>query len=137
MYGPNTKAVQSIIDRMTVLTEDEVISLAAAWYAGYGEAYDEAGDVAWGAAWDAAWYAADGVARVPAWDAARYAAGFAARNATWDGARYAIRDAVWDGARDAIAATVSYDLATEDGPYTITQRDMLLAPWVSVCGLPS
>jgi hypothetical protein len=33
-------------------------------------------------------------------------------------------------------ATLTFDLATKDGPYTIAQRDLLLAPWVSVVGLP-
>ena len=56
----------------------------------------------------------------------------AAWGADWDAAR----DAAWDAARDALLATVTYDIATETGPYTIAQRDLLLAPWVKVCGMP-
>ena len=65
-------------------------------------------NAAWSAAWIGSW--------IGSWDAA------------WDAAR--------DAARDAIVATVTYDLATETGPYTIAQRDLLLAPWVKVCGMP-
>ena len=69
-------------------------------------------NAAWSAAWSAAWIGS----WIGSWDAA------------WDAAR--------DAARDAIVATVTYDLATETGPYTIAQRDLLLAPWVKVCGMP-
>jgi hypothetical protein len=31
---------------------------------------------------------------------------------------------------------VTWDLATDDGPYTTAQRDLLICPWVEVCGLP-
>jgi hypothetical protein len=43
---------------------------------------------------------------------------------------------VWGAVIDAILGTVTYDLATEEGHYTIAHRDLLLAPWVSVCGMP-
>ena len=49
-------------------------------------------------------------------------------NAAWE--------AAWNATRNAVLATVTYDLATEDGPYTIVQRDLLFAPWVEVCGMP-
>ena len=71
-----------------------------------------------------------------AWDAARDAAWDATWDATWNAAWDAAWDAARDAARDAIVATVTYDLATETGPYTIAQRDLLLAPWVKVCGMP-
>lgn len=100
IYGPNTEAVQSIIDRIPALTTDEVNLLDAAW----------------------------AVARDASRSAARSAARCAARCAAWC--------AAWGAANDAIFATVTYDLATEEGHYTITQRDLLLAPWVSVCGMP-
>ena len=116
IYGPNTEAVQAIIDRIPTLTEDEVNRLEAAW--------------------DAAWAAS----RHASWDAARSADWAADWAAAWDAAWAASRYAYWDAARsaawDAIIATVTYDLATETGPYTIAQRDLLLAPWVSVCGMP-
>ena len=73
-------------------------------------------DAAWDAARDAAWDAARGAARGAAWDAA------------WGAARGAARGAAW--------AVVTWDLATDDGPYTTAQRDLLICPWVEVCGLP-
>ena len=96
IYGPNTEAAQSIIDRIPTLTEDEDNRLDAARSATWGAAIDAAWDAYWDAAWDAA------------------------RSAAWG----------------ATLATITYDLATETGPYTIAQRDLLLAPWVEVCGMP-
>ena len=116
IYGPNTKAVQAIIDRISALTEDECKQLAAAWGAAYYAADD--------AAWEAAYGAAYGAARVAVYNAANDAAYDAARGAAW----YA--------SRAAILATVTYDLATIDGPYTIAQRDLLMTPWIEVCGMP-
>ena len=131
IYGPNTEAVQFIIDRIPTLTEDECKRLDAYWAA--------ARDAARDANRYAAMSAADGAARYATWDAARdagwYATRDAARYAIRYAARYAAIDAYWAAARDAILATVTYDLATETGPYTIAQRDLLLAPWVSVCGM--
>ena len=122
MYGPNTEAVESIIDRISALTEDECKQLTAAWEA----AIDAAWEAAWYAAMDAAWDAAYGAA----WGAAMDASWEAVYGAAWDAAR----QATYDASRPAVLATVTYDLATIDGHYTIAQRDMLLAPWVSVCG---
>ena len=124
IYGPNTEAVQSVIDRISTLTEDECKQLAAARVA--------ARDEARGAAWGAALYAA----RRAAWDEARGAAWDATWDASRSAARAAARDASIDAVRAAILATVTYDLATIDGHYTIAQRDRLMAPWVSVCGMP-
>ena len=112
IYGPNTEAVQSVIDRISTLTTDEYKQLGAAWNAAY--------DTAWEAGYDAAWEAVH--------DAAREADCYAAWEAVYGAANVA--------ARDAVLATVTYDLATINGPYTIAQRDLLLAPWVSVCGMP-
>ena len=119
-YGPNTATVQAIIDRIPTLTEDECKRLNAAWSA------------AWSAAWIGSWIGSWDAA----WDAARDAAWDATWDATWNAAWDAAWDAARDAARDAIVATVTYDLATETGPYTIAQRDLLLAPWVKVCGMP-
>ena len=91
-FGPQWRAVVSVVRRAATLTADEAKRLAAAW------------DAAWGAAWDAARAAARGAARDAAWGAA------------------------W--------AVVTWDLATDDGPYTTAQRDLLIGPWVEVCGLP-
>ena len=99
-FGPNGKAVASLIERCKTLTADEAKRLAAAW------------DAAWDAAWAAAWDAGRDAGRAAAWAAA------------------------WDAGRDAGRAIVTWDLATTDGPYTIAQRDLLIAPWKEVCGLP-
>jgi len=136
IYGPNTAAVQSIIDRIPTLTEDEIKRLDAAWYAATDAARYAAIDAAMYAARDAAMYATRDAAMYAAWDAAWEATRDAATDATWYAARYAARYAAIDAAREATLATVTYDLATVDGPYTIAQRDLLLAPWVEVCGLP-
>ena len=60
----------------------------------------------------------------------------AAWEAAWGAARDAARGAARDAARDAAGAVVTWDLATDDGPYTAAQRDLLIGPWVEVCGLP-
>ena len=39
-------------------------------------------------------------------------------------------------ARDAARAVVTWDLATDDGPYTVAMRDLLIGLWAEVCGLP-
>ncbi len=122
IYEPNTKAVQSIIDRISVLTEDEVNRLSASSEANWDSALAETWNAAYKAAYNAAYNAA------PDWDAVKDATYNAIINAAWY--------AAWYAAKDAILATVTYDLATIDGPYTIAQRDLLLAPWVSVCGMP-
>ena len=132
IYGPNTLAVQSIIDRIPTLTYAEVNRLGATWAAVWDAARD--------AFWSAAWYAARGAANDAANDANRgavwSAAWDAARDAAIDASRGADWYAAWYAGRDAIIATLTYDLATIDGPYTIVQRDLLLAPWVEVCGMP-
>ena len=95
-FGPQWRAVVSLVRRAAILTSDEGARLVAARVA----------------ARDAARVAARDAARVAAWYAAWYAAGYAA------------------------LAIVTYDLATPDGPYTIEHRDLLLAPWIEVCGMP-
>ena len=107
-FGPQWRAVVVVVRQAAVVTEDEARRLATAWTAALTAARD--------AAWDAAW------------DAARDAAS----NAAW----IAARDAARDAAQDAAQAVVAWDLATADGPYTIAQRDLLIAPWVAVFGLP-
>ena len=56
--GPQGREVVAIIDRVRMLTTDELRQLAAARGAARGAAWDAAWDAAWGAAWDAAWDAA-------------------------------------------------------------------------------
>ena len=72
-YGPNTEAVQQILDQIRDATPEQI------------EALRTARDAARDAAWYAAWYAA----RDAAWAAAWYAA----RDAAWDAAWDAV---VWD-----------------------------------------
>ena len=102
--GPQGREVVAIIDRVRMLTTDELRQLAAAW------------DAARDAAWDAAWGAARGAARA------------AARDAAWDAARGAAWGAAWDAAWDAALATLVRDLITPK------QHDLLMAPWRTVIG---
>ena len=67
--GPQGREVVAIIDRVRMLTTDELRQLDAAWGAAWGAARDAARDAAWGAAWIAARNSASA-----AWDAARVAA---------------------------------------------------------------
>ena len=119
-FGPQWRAVVSVVRRAATLTADEAKRLDAAWAAARGAALDAtraaARGAVRGAAWDAAWDAARGAARGAAWGAA------------WD--------AAWGAAWGAAWAAVTWDLATDDGPYTTAQRDLLICPWVEVCGLP-
>ena len=72
--------------------------------------------------------AARNAARDAARNAARNAARDAARYAARGAARYAARGAAWDAAWVAVV----WDLATPDGPFTIEQRDMLIASWLAI-----
>ena len=114
--GPQGPEVVAIIDRVRMLTADELRQLGAAWVA------------AWVAAWDAAWDAARDAARNAARDAARNAAWDAARDAARNAARDAAWDAAWNAARDAALATLVRDLITPK------QYDLLMAPWRTVIG---
>ncbi len=111
-FGPQWRAVVAVVRRAATLTADEAKRLDAAWEAARDAAREAARGAARGAAWDAAW----GAAWIAAWGAAGDAAG--------------------DAARDAAGAVVTWDLATDDGPYTTAHRDLLIGPWVEVCGLP-
>jgi hypothetical protein len=108
VFGPQWRAVVSLVRRAATLTDHEAKRLVAAW------------DAARVAARDAAQVAAQVAARVAARDAALVAA--------WDAAR----DAAWDAAR----GVVTWDLATPDGTYTHAHRDLLIGPWRDVIGLP-
>jgi len=112
VFGPQWRAVVELVRRAATLTEDEAKRLNAARNAAWDAARNAARNAAWNAAWDAAWDAA--------WNAAR--------NAAWGA-----RDVAWNATR----AVVTWDLATSDGPYTFIHRDLLMAPWVEVCGLPT
>lgn len=117
-FGPQWRAVVEVVRRAAAGTEDEAKRLVAAHR-------------------DAAWAATGDAARDAAWDATRAAhrdaARDAARTAAWTAARAAVRDAAWDAA----GGVTTWDLATANGPYTFAHRDLLMAPWVEVCGLPA
>jgi hypothetical protein len=102
-YGPNSPQVELFIDRLKVLTDEEVERIAAR---------DVARDAAREAAWDAA--------REAAWDASW--------DAAWDAAREAARDAAWEAAWDVAWATsrtaraiVVMDLISEEQFQIITE----------------
>ena len=111
-YGPNGEALEKIIERAKVMTEDEAQRLAAARNAAW-DAWDARG-AAWDA-WDAVWDAWGAV-----WDA------WGARGAAWDA-----RGAAWDAryaVNDALLAEITRDLITPE------QYDLLTAPWRTVIG---
>ena len=116
-FGPQWRAVVALVRRCAVMTAVESDRL----------------DAARGAALDAAWDAARGAARGAAWDAALDAARGAASDAARDAASVAARGAAWD----ATLAVVTWDLATQDGPYRTGHRDLLIAPWREVIGEPT
>jgi hypothetical protein len=95
-YGPNTVQVELFMERLKVLTDEEVERIAAR---------DVARDAAREAAWDAA--------REAAWEAARDAVWDAAWNTAWDAAWDAAWDVAWATSRTARAIVVM-DLITEE-----------------------
>ncbi len=116
-FGPQWCAVVALVRRCAVMTGDEADRLAAVEADRLSAALDAARDAARDAALVAAWNAVRDAARDAAWDAA------------WN--------AAWDAAWDAAWAVVTWDLATDDGPYTTAHRDLLIAPWREVIGDPA
>jgi hypothetical protein len=129
-FGPQWRAVIHIVRRTAVMTVAEAQRLSAAESAARSVAHS----AAWSVARSAAWSAARSAARSAAWSAAGSAARSVARSAAWSAARSAARSAAWSAAGYVAGSVVTYDLATIDGPYTIAQRDLLLAPWIEVMG---
>lgn len=124
---PKTAAeVAALVARAAALTDDEITRLVAAWADGWGPERARARYAAWDPTVEIAWQQA----KVAAWDATK--------GGTWGGSpavsRYLARDAAWGAVRDAVKALIMWDLATEAGPFRIVDRDLLLAPWVEVCG---
>jgi hypothetical protein len=99
-YGPNSPQVELFIDRLKVLTDEEVERITAR-------------SAAWSAAWIAAWSAAWITTRDAAWDAAWDVVWDTTREATWDAARDAARATASIAARDAQVIVVM-DLITEE-----------------------
>lgn len=108
IYGPNTAAVQRVIERCKTLTDDEVERLVAAWYAHRGES----------------WYAASNAAET----AARSEDWYAASDAAWDAAGKVAQSQGWFALGDALIAYIVQDLITAE------QFDLLAGPWLSVIG---
>ena len=102
--GPNGERVAAHFEQCKTLTTDEFLRLAASR--------------------DKAWCTSRDEARHASMDAA------AGRYAAWNVAK----DAAWYTSRDAALALVTWDLATEDGPYTVEMRDLLYQPWKEVIG---
>lgn len=106
-FGPQWRAVVNLVRRAAVLTSDEVGRLSVS-----RDRLSVSRDTTKAASWDASLAAARVAARTASWVAAGAAA------------------------RVAAGAVVTWDLATADGPYTFEHRDLLIAPWREVCGLP-
>ena len=109
IYGPNTKQVTAFIERLKVLTVEE-IAFVMAW----DEAWDEARDEAWNKAWDEA--------RDEARDTARHVACAAAGAAACEAARVASWGQCWD----AILALVVRDLIS------VEHFDVLTEPFKEI-----
>jgi len=130
-FGPNTVAVQAVIDRTKTLTPDEVDRIGAALAASSRGERDATCDVAWRAARDATRYVEWDAARSATVDAARGAAWFTYWGAPWDpawndardAADRAREDAISGAARHAAAAELTRDLISED------HYNLLMAPW--------
>ena len=135
-YGPNTPSVEAIIDRITVLTDEDWKGLDQAWdaarsndqYAAWKAAEDASLASSRGDMLNAALRDARGAGWLEDWDTDWKSSCSYSHSAYCDRLLWAAGCPIWG----AVMAIVTYDLATEDGPYTITQRDLLLAPWVSV-----
>jgi len=109
-FGPNTEAIEAIIERLKTMTVDEAEALGSAW----------------NSAWNSARVAARDAARDAAWNSARYAAWDSVWDAAWDAARDLVWDAAWDAAWDAILALLVRDKITPE------QFDILYGPWKQV-----
>lgn len=114
-FGPQWAAVVSVVRRAAVLTRPELEALDEAW-----NLSTDANRAAIGAIWQAN--------RDDAWRAAGDAASDALNDTAQPPARYSVLHAA--------EVVVSWDLATVDGEFTFAHRDLLIAPWVKVCGLP-
>ena len=124
-FGPQWRAVVTLVRRAAALAPAEATALRAAWVAAWDAAMVAAWDAARVAAWDAAMGAARDAARAAAWDAARVAA--------WDAARVTAWDAAMGAARDAARALVVRDLIGQHG-FTADHYRTLTRPWAQVIG---
>jgi hypothetical protein len=88
-YGPNTPQVELFIERLKVLTDEEVERIAAR-----DVARDAAREAAWDVAWDAAWDVAWDTAWAATWSATRDAVRDVARNAAWAARAIVVMDLI-------------------------------------------
>jgi len=124
-FGPNTEAIEVIVERIKRMTVDEAEALAASWYRGINAAGKTSGSAAGRAARNAAEDAARKAARdtlAAEWDFVWYAVKNAAKNAEWV--------AEWGGAREA-AWEAALALLVKD-QITPKQFGWLYGPWASV-----
>jgi hypothetical protein len=105
-YGPNTPAVEALIERAGQMTAAEAESLDISWSDLRASARYAALDAVWDAAWSAAWDAV--------WDA------------VWAAARDAAWGVAWGAVRDAVLGEFSRDLIT------VEHYETLMGPWKSV-----
>jgi hypothetical protein len=121
-HGPQTSAIEALIERARRLTGGELTALAAAWDVAARDAAVAARIVAWAAArMNASRHAWDAVI------AARHAAMTAVRVAARD-ARYAAWATAGDAAGAAALALAVRDLIPDDAYRTLT------GPWAEVIG---
>jgi hypothetical protein len=80
IYGPNSPQVELFIERLKVVTAEEVKKLIerlavrdTAWNTARNTAWNTARNTAWDAAWNTAWDATWNTTRDAAWDATRAA----------------------------------------------------------------
>ena len=111
--GPNGKQVAALIVRSYGLTPEKAAGLHY--------------EISLVRQWD------KGDALFEAWHRAQTAASASGRRAAVNAADVAVQDACHPqaraAARNAALALVTWDLATEEGPYTIEHRDILYGPW--------
>ena len=128
--GPNGERVAALLERCRRITTDTVKAIDAVW----DEEVAEATKVARNQADRASWYAA----RHGAWSTAEDAIQSASWYKTWRESsipsRIAAVDVVMHVCENGALAVVTWDLATEDGPYTIEMRDLLYKPLEEAIG---
>jgi len=115
-YGPQTEAIETLIEQLRTLTPEQAVTLDAAWGA--------ARDAVWAAAWYGVMDAVRDAVRDAALDAVRDAVRDAALDAVWSAVRNTTRVAIWG----AVLALLVQDLIDPK------HFDALYGPWKSVMG---
>lgn len=135
-FGPQWRAAVSLVRRAAVVTGADATRLTASSPSVWTATRTAAQTAARTAAHTVAWRAT----RIAGWRATNVATQAALRSAAWGAAWTAARTAAWTAARTvawtAALAVVTWDLASTEGPYMYAHRDLLVAAWREVCGLP-